>query len=267
MLGRGMSFVLYVVVLAVSISSVMMGLDWLSSPPPPVPKSAQVARAPAKPVATKANAAAKVAKTKPAATNAAATKTTEAKTAEPKTAESKTAEAKATGPKATEPNTTTTAATKTAESKTAAPKPVVATTGEASPANAGAAQPPATANGQAASTSDTLSIIANETNGGTDAQAKAGPLCDVPACAAHYRSFNATDCTYQPYDGPRRLCTVGNPPKQADAAPAGVQTSDASPPSASSSCNVQACAAAYRSFDPATCTYQPYDGPRRLCTK
>ena len=51
MLNRGMSFVLYVVVLVVSVSSVMMGLDWLASPPPPVPKSVQTARAPAKPAA------------------------------------------------------------------------------------------------------------------------------------------------------------------------------------------------------------------------
>ena len=114
---------------------------------------------------------------------------------------------------------------------------------------------------------DTLSIIANEADGGTDGQANAGPRCDVQACAAHYRSFNPTDCTYQPFDGPRRLCTVGSPPKQASDAAAGMQASDASPPPASSSCNVDACAAAYRSFDPATCTWQPFDGPRRTCEK
>jgi len=32
-------------------------------------------------------------------------------------------------------------------------------------------------------------------------------------------------------------------------------------------CNVDACTAAYRSFRPADCTYQPSNGPRRLCTK
>jgi hypothetical protein len=31
--------------------------------------------------------------------------------------------------------------------------------------------------------------------------------CDVAACAAAYRSFTASDCTYQPLDGPRKLCT------------------------------------------------------------
>ena len=32
-------------------------------------------------------------------------------------------------------------------------------------------------------------------------------------------------------------------------------------------CNVNACARAYRSFHPSDCTYQPYSGPRRLCEK
>ena len=48
---------------------------------------------------------------------------------------------------------------------------------------------------------------------GTTAQA-AAPVaasepqvrCNVNACSAAYRSFRATDCTYQPNDGPRRLC-------------------------------------------------------------
>lgn len=35
----------------------------------------------------------------------------------------------------------------------------------------------------------------------------AAELCDVNACAMAYRSFRATDCTYQPSNGPRRLCT------------------------------------------------------------
>ncbi|HSM20327.1 MAG TPA: PBP1A family penicillin-binding protein [Hyphomicrobiales bacterium] len=37
------------------------------------------------------------------------------------------------------------------------------------------------------------------------------PRCDIEACAAAYRSFRASDCTYQPYNGPRKLCTKGDP--------------------------------------------------------
>ena len=34
--------------------------------------------------------------------------------------------------------------------------------------------------------------------------------CNVNACTAAYRSFRAADCTYQPSDGPRRLCSKAN---------------------------------------------------------
>jgi len=51
--------------------------------------------------------------------------------------------------------------------------------------------------------------------GGNDASAKpiaqsagegAQPKCNVSACAGAYRSFRASDCTYQPLGGPRRIC-------------------------------------------------------------
>nr|WP_319472575.1 BA14K family protein [uncultured Cohaesibacter sp.] len=37
-----------------------------------------------------------------------------------------------------------------------------------------------------------------------------GPVgyCNIPACAASYRSFRAWDCSYQPYGGPRRRCRM-----------------------------------------------------------
>jgi len=47
--------------------------------------------------------------------------------------------------------------------------------------------------------------------------------------------------------------------------PASIVTPEAQPSQAS--CNVQACTAAYRSFTSVDCTYQPSNGPRRLCTK
>ena len=30
--------------------------------------------------------------------------------------------------------------------------------------------------------------------------------CNYQACSEAYRSFDALDCSYQPYDGPRRQC-------------------------------------------------------------
>lgn len=38
----------------------------------------------------------------------------------------------------------------------------------------------------------------------------ASSMCDIAACQRAYRSFRAADCTYKPYQGPRRLCTRGN---------------------------------------------------------
>ena len=46
--------------------------------------------------------------------------------------------------------------------------------------------------------------------------------------------------------------------------PAGHQQSTAGP---QLQCNRNACSNAYQSFDPDTCTYQPYGGQRRFCEK
>jgi len=60
------------------------------------------------------------------------------------------------------------------------------------------------------------------------------------------------------------------PVQPAAPATAGAATQAAAPVAASepaAHCNVDACTAAYRSFRPSDCTYQPSNGPRRLCTK
>jgi hypothetical protein len=35
-----------------------------------------------------------------------------------------------------------------------------------------------------------------------------GARCNYEACARAYRSFRASDCTYQPYSGRRKLCVI-----------------------------------------------------------
>jgi hypothetical protein len=52
----------------------------------------------------------------------------------------------------------------------------------------------------------------------------------------------------------------------AGAAPNAADTAGADQP-ASSKCDIDACKKAYFTFNPADCTYQPLEGPRRLCTK
>jgi penicillin-binding protein 1A len=109
---------------------------------------------------------------------------------------------------------------------------------------------------------------------GLDSQFAAGsgvPACNIDACSRMYRSFRPADCTYQPYNGPRRFCTAG---MDEDAVPGA--TEGYAPPVAGQdpaaggqlmACNYRACARAYRSFRPSDCTYQPYRGPRRLCER
>ena len=91
------------------------------------------------------------------------------------------------------------------------------------------------------------------------------PKCDLEACAAAYHSFTPEDCTYQPFDGPRRLCTKGTPPAAAAASTTQAPSTDGA--RAQAACNVSACSQAYISFTASDCTYQPTEGPRRLCTK
>jgi hypothetical protein len=45
------------------------------------------------------------------------------------------------------------------------------------------------------------------------ATADAPPKCDIAACTEAYHSFTASDCTYMPSAGVRRLCTKGTPPQ------------------------------------------------------
>jgi hypothetical protein len=85
----------------------------------------------------------------------------------------------------------------------------------------------------------------------------AAPKCDRDACSRAYRSFHEADCTYQPQRGPRKLCTRGDHASDAFA--------QSTKPASSPTCKPAACRRAFRSFDPATCTYKPLNGPRQRC--
>lgn len=114
--------------------------------------------------------------------------------------------------------------------------------------------------------------------------AQAAPACDVQACSRRYRSFRPSDCTFQPYNGQRRMCDIGDASAaQSQPQSSGMQVftpgaqramarqrgtrSDTQERAAGNSCNVQACSRAYRSFRAADCSYQPYRGPRRICQR
>lgn len=54
---------------------------------------------------------------------------------------------------------------------------------------------------------DTENRTSSLSTAASDSAKPAEPQCNIDACADAYRSFRVSDCTYQPYEGPRRLCT------------------------------------------------------------
>lgn len=92
-----------------------------------------------------------------------------------------------------------------------AAKPPAETTGSA---NAGASPPPSEAPAATAATPVTSST------------SQPPNACNIAACAAAYRSFRESDCTYQPFEGPRKYC---------EGAPAAGQAASQSSPQQQSS--------------------------------
>jgi hypothetical protein len=106
--------------------------------------------------------------------------------------------------------------------------------------------------------------------GAVPTAASAQPKCDIVACSAAYRSFSAADCSWQPFDGPRRFCDKGQPtPTEAtaDSNSSTIAAPEAAGDQTALKCNVEACRQAFFTFNPADCTYQPSNGPRKLCAK
>jgi 1A family penicillin-binding protein len=116
--------------------------------------------------------------------------------------------------------------------------------------------------------------------------------CDYDACSRAYRSFRQEDCSYQPYIGPRRICErrasaeitqrpgFDEEPYDEDVDRGAnddeeeyvdedeyVDEEEYAGHIGDSACNYDACAATYSSFRALDCTYQPYQGRRRLCRK
>jgi hypothetical protein len=116
---------------------------------------------------------------------------------------------------------------------------------------------------------DALGSAANEGSNSSGIQTAPQPKCDIIACTSAYHSFNPSDCTYQPSDGPRRLCKKGVVPRELSNAHSDTTQSNRADANSSTNapCNVTVCANAYQTFDPSDCTYQPSNGPRRLCTR
>jgi BA14K-like protein len=94
--------------------------------------------------------------------------------------------------------------------------------------------------------------------------------CDDILCVRTVSSSRVSECTTRHSDSELRPCTLHARATESSVTGVPAYASvEGSGPHASPlrSCNRQACSRAYRSFDELTCTYQPFSGPRRICTK
>jgi BA14K-like protein len=172
-----MQFLVYLTVLMVSISTVLLEVHWLTSPPPQPKPAVQQA------------AAADVTNTSP--------RKIEGPTAalspvypKPDAAPAAPSDESQSQPQQIQTSPNIAAATATVPAAIAAnpepPKPAAETTGVAARAE----------ENKASVAPSAVPVSTATSNNG----------CDVQACSGAYQSFRASDCTYQPFEGPRRVC-------------------------------------------------------------
>jgi len=201
-----MAFLLYFVVLVVCAGTVLFGLDWMNSPLPEVQKPpVHVAKveSKAKPVRhidaspAVADPKSQLSPIHPAQPGGAlADKAAKNDDAQPKANAAPKADMTVAANSNQKPDNGNTRAETSGAAATAAslPKP-------AAPAPAAQVNNERVANMPPAATQPKADTQTNQ-------QTNAAPArCDVSACAAAYHSFRASDCSYQPFSGPRRACT------------------------------------------------------------
>jgi hypothetical protein len=178
-----MQFLVYLTVLMVSVSTVLLEIHWLTTPAPQPKPAVQASAPPPRPQVEGPSAALspiypkRVEPAAPPVQNNVASAT----------GGTTSAKAEAAAPRADDPP-------KTAAKVETAQKPVAETTGAATRVD------------------DAGKTKSAETPNTSEEAAGSSNRCDVRACAGAYKSFRASDCTYQPFDGTRRVC--GKPPEQ-----------------------------------------------------
>jgi hypothetical protein len=193
-----MSFLIYFVVLLVSAGSVLFGLDLINSPlhsPPNVPIGRTVRNVEPTPAVREASAKAE---TKPAAK--------QQSTAKAADSEHKSATEQARKEPQDQQARAESGDLSPVYPASPGPAAPVITTGKAS-----ADGPQAVASKKDGDTSDKQDAATEKAQADAQQasaqQAKTQNACNEQACGAAYRSFRASDCTYQPFEGERRLCT------------------------------------------------------------
>lgn len=237
-----MSFFVYFAVLLVAAASALFGLDLLTSPLPPERPKTQVA--------TTANSA-----TPPAAEASNKNLKREAKREAARQAANKSANQAALTPVYPAAPGADLNKTETAENTDVRMvyPPTNATTGVAS------------ADEKAARSTDVQPTTAAASN--QSAAVAAQPQQQQPPQATQAPS--APEPTVQAAAPATESATAHVEPVATQAEPAATPVPAAQPAAQKSanSCNISACAAAYRSFRAEDCTYQPYSGPRQVCEK
>ncbi|HET9412544.1 MAG TPA: BA14K family protein [Pseudolabrys sp.] len=173
-----MQFLVYLTVLMVSISTVLLEIHWLTTPPPQPKPAVQASATPPRPKVEGPN-----------------------------------AELSPIYPRRVEPARPTSAAANEIAAKIetgqkpAAETPGIATRADDSNRFASAPPPHNAQNAQA--------YAPPPKQNASDEAAASNNRCDIQTCANAYKSFRASDCTYQPFGGPRRVCGMA-PEQRAD---------------------------------------------------
>ena len=176
--GQAMQFLVYLTVLMVSVSTVLLEIHWLTTPAPQPKPAMQASATPPRPKVEGPNAElSPVYPKKLELAQPASTQNNVQYSVGPA----------ATGNTAARAETTDAVARADDSSRSASTSP---------PDNAQNAQ----------------AYAALPKKNAPDETAASNNRCDVQACASAYKSFRASDCTYQPLDGPRRVC--GKAPEQ-----------------------------------------------------
>jgi BA14K-like protein len=213
-----MSFVVYLAVLLVAAASALFGLDLLTAPLPPKPPAQVASTTASKPEKLSQRQAQKEQADKQA-NNRALNPVFPAHPGESKDARTVSPPANETTG-ANHADTAAVAAPAQAEPKRAEAKPAADTKPAAEAAvTPQQTQPPAPAQ-QASQPAPPQMAAATPDDRGEPQQraaAAAAPAaapvaqqaaghCDIQTCTQAYSSFRASDCTYQPFSGPRRVC-------------------------------------------------------------
>jgi hypothetical protein len=182
-----MQFLVYLTVLMVSISTVLLEVHWLTSPAPQPKPAVQATNVPAPPRKVEGpTEALSPVYPKPAETAAAAP--TSAPPSQPQQSQAQ--------PQQSQPQQPQQQQSQAPSNTTPAPAAVAA--------NPEPQKPATETTGVAARTEDSRE---SATATAVSAQATTpSNRCDVQACSGAYQSFRASDCSYQPFGGPRRIC-------------------------------------------------------------